>query len=152
MGSSNELDPRRILLNMTGFRIKFHIYEIAQTWDRDADGLVYVVRKQLLNNASMTVMQEIKESEKHTELQIDRDDVAHVYDLVRNLSLPAHRTGHAGKDGSWYGLQIGIRPCSTTIRWWSDREPELQSVYKLRDTIIKTVKQIIRSQPNTNAR
>ncbi len=137
---------------MTGFRSKFHIYEIAQTWGRDADGTVFVVRKQFLNHASMSVMQEIRESEKYTELQVDRDDVAHVYDLVRNLSLPAHRTGHAGKDGSWYGLQIGIRPCSTTIRWWSDMEPELQSVYKLRDTIITTVQQIIRSKTEANAR
>ena len=149
---SDELDPRRILLNVAGFRRKFHIYEIAHARDRGTDGVFHIVRKQLLNHASINVMQEIRASEKHIEVRVDRDDVAGVYDLVRHLSFPTSRTGHAGKDGSWYGLQIGIPPCSTTIRWWSDRETELDAVYKLRDKIINTVKRIIRSDQNTNAK
>ncbi|WP_145179621.1 hypothetical protein [Gimesia aquarii] len=148
--NTDKRDPWQILLNRTGFRNKFHIYEIAQKWDRKAGRVVYVVRKQLISHASMAVMQEIRELEKHTELQVDHDDVKDIYEMVRDLSLPASRTQYTGKDGTWYGLRIGIRACSTTIRWWSDIEPGLQSVYKLRDKIINTVNQLIRSHKNAN--
>lgn len=146
-----DFDPDRILLNRTGFRRKFHIYEIAQTFDRNVDGTVHVVRKQLVNHGSTLVMQELNKSEKHIELQVERENLAELYEMVRELTLPASRTGHAGKDGSCYGLQIGIRPCSTTIRWWSDMEPELQPVYKLRNMIVETVNRVIRSATTTNA-
>ena len=138
----SELDPYQILFNKTGFRSKFHIYEITKA---ELDGSAYFVRKQLLSHASTQLMHHVNKSEKHVEIRVARPAVADIVDTVSSLSIPATRTGHPGKDGTWYSLQIGMRPCSTTIRWWCDMEPELKPVYELRDRLTKTVNNIIRS-------
>lgn len=141
--SFNERDPWQILLNQSGFRSKDQIYEIAQKWDCDADGIIYIVRKQILNCFSAGTIQEIRESEEYQELQVTRTAVADIYDTVRDLNWPKARTAHSGKDGSWYNLRIGMQPRSRKIRWWSDIEPELQPFYMLRAKIINTVNQLI---------
>lgn len=141
----DELDPWRILLNRSGFRSRLQIYEIAQKWDCDIGRVVYIVRKQILNHIFFDKVQEIRESEEYTALQVTRADVAEIYDAVRNLNIPAARTERSGKDGTRYHLQIGLRARAKKIRklrWWSDIEPELESVYDLKDKIINTINRL----------
>ena len=142
-----ELDPCCILLNQHGFRGKFHIYDIRWAFDADVDRRVYTVGKQLINPivACTRQIQEIIPSEKHTEVQVTRDDLVEVYDYLSSLSIPVSRTGHAGVDGTSYSLQIGFGQSCTVIHWWSDMEPELNSLYKLRNKIIKTVNRMVRA-------
>ena len=148
-GQMDGLDPHRILLNIAGLRSKFHIYEIVQTHEHDV--CTRVVRKQVLDHASLAVVQRIRASKTHVEIQVDVDELADVYDVARDLSLPqSRRRRRPGKDGTWYALQIDRDPCPAKIRWWSDSEPDLQPVYKLRDRIVTTVDQIIRNSRNEN--
>jgi hypothetical protein len=144
MQNLDQHDPRQILLNFTGFRSKFHIYELLYDYDKQTKEMVYIVRKQLLGGSSLDTMQEVVRSEKHVELVVQRCDVERVYDLLPRLSVPVNRTSWPGKDGGWFALRVGMKPCSTVFRWWSDNEPELAPIYKLRDQIVKTVKEIIR--------
>ena len=151
MARLEELDPVRILLNIERFRGKFHIYEIAQSLPSNIGNPTCIVRKQLLSTGSTTIVNCVRTGEQHVEIEVERQELSHIYELVRNLSIPASRKAGRGKDGTNYALQTGIRPCSTTIRWWSDSEPELSSLYALRDAIVKTVKHIVRSKTDSGA-
>lgn len=133
-------EPTRILLNFVGFRSKFHIYEVCRSIDRASDQPVYTVRKQLLRPyQAVDEPRSIDESQSHSELRVSRDQLTNLFELIRATQLPLYRSGQSGVDGTWYSLAIGSDVRSTVIEWWSDREEELSSVYKLRDAIVKTV-------------
>jgi hypothetical protein len=140
-----ETDPKRMLLNVAGFRQKFHIYEVLQRLDSQTNEIQYVIRKQLLTTASQTSIQEVRVDQQHREVTVPREALADIFELGRSLTLPLARKGQVGKDGTWYTLQIGVPPVSTTIRWWSDSEPELRGVYQLRNQIVETINAIMRT-------
>jgi hypothetical protein len=106
MANSKEFDPVRILLNFEKMRGKFHIYEISQSLTQDSQEPTCVIRKQLLSTGSTTVVNGIRPAEKHVELEVGRQQLSHIYELVRDLSIPASRRAGRGKDGTNYALQI----------------------------------------------
>jgi hypothetical protein len=134
-----------IVLNIEGWRgSKAIVYQVLRrpggTGTDD-----YVVSKQFTSSPLTDDVQWVDRAKPFYELRVNREELQKVLSAVERVTLPKKRTEEFGCDGTWYVMRIRVNNSDRVIHWWSDIEPELQSVYKLRDALVETVNRLLRS-------
>jgi hypothetical protein len=134
---------RELVLNYQGFRGKFHILAIRCHNDRE----VCTVAKQIQNRIGYHWghVTSIDQSQTFREASVDFTEISSHFEAAEGITFPTTRKPRRGIDGTWYSLRIGDAATGKIVSWWSDTEPELQSLYDLRDQVVVTVMKLLRS-------
>jgi hypothetical protein len=134
---------RKLVLNYQGFRGKFHILEVTLGND---DGEC-AVAKQIQNRIGFRwgSVSLIDHSQDFKEAPVAAAQIECLFIAADAIQVPRDRKPLRGKDGMWYSLQLGEQIGRRVVSWWSDKEPELQPLYDLRNEIVAIVMKSIRS-------